>query len=71
VIGTRLAFSEAGIATGALEGQNCRGREKVIRLKTAFGDNVRLDAAYGDSDGDREMLTLTDEPGMKVFGERP
>jgi phosphatidylglycerophosphatase C len=71
VIGTRLAFSEADIATGALDGPNCRGAEKVKRLKAVFGDDVRLEAAYGDSDGDREMLTLTDEPGMKLFGGRP
>jgi len=67
VIGTRLAFDDAGRATGALDGPNCRGPEKVRRLREAFGDDVRLEAAYGDSDGDLEMLGLAEEQGMKVF----
>jgi phosphatidylglycerophosphatase C len=71
LIGTRLAFDEAGEVTGAFDGPNCRGPEKVVRLKAAFGDDVRLEAAYGDSAGDVEMLGLADEVGMKVFGERP
>ncbi|MGH7022509.1 MAG: HAD-IB family hydrolase [Caulobacteraceae bacterium] len=71
VIGTRLVFTEAGVATGALDGPNCRGEEKARRLKAAFGEDVRLEAAYGDSDGDTAMLALADDPGMKVFGEKP
>ncbi len=71
LIGTRLAFGEAGEVTGAFDGPNCRGPEKVARLKAALGNDVRLEAAYGDSDGDLEMLGLADEQGMKVFGERP
>jgi phosphatidylglycerophosphatase C len=71
VLGTRLAFDAADRVTGALEGANCRGAEKVRRLKAAFGEDVRLEAAYGDSDGDAEMLTLADEPGLKVFSGRP
>jgi len=39
-----------------------------VRLKEAFGDDVRLEAAYGDSAGDREMLGLAAEPGYRVFG---
>ena len=71
LIGTRLAFDEAGAVTGAFDGPNCRGAEKVVRLKAAFGEAVRLQAAYGDSAGDVEMLELADEAGMKVFGEKP
>ncbi len=71
LIGTRLAFDEAGKVTGGFEGPNCRGAEKVVRLKEAFGDAVRLEVAYGDSAGDVEMLELADEAGMKVFGEKP
>jgi phosphoserine phosphatase len=32
---------------------------------------VRLDAAYGDSDGDREMLAIAEERGLKVFQGAP
>jgi phosphatidylglycerophosphatase C len=53
--------------TGAFAGANCRGPEKVRRLREAFGDDVRLEAAYGDTDGDKEMLALAEEQGMKVF----
>jgi len=67
LLGTRLAFDAAGRVTADLEGENCRGPEKVRRLRAAFGDDVRLEAAYGDTDGDKEMLALAEEQGMKVF----
>jgi phosphatidylglycerophosphatase C len=63
LIGTRLAFDDAGRATGAFVGANCRGPEKVRRLQEAFGEDVRLEAAYGDT----EMLALADEQGLRVF----
>lgn len=67
LIGTRLAFDAAGRVTGAFEGPNCRGAEKVRRLREAYGADVALEAAYGDTDGDREMLALAEEKGFKVF----
>ena len=67
LIGTRLVFDAEGRVTGALDGANCRGPEKVRRLKEAYGDDVSLEAAYGDTDGDREMLALAQEKGFKVF----
>jgi phosphatidylglycerophosphatase C len=70
LIGTRLAFDAAGRVTGALDGANCRGAEKVRRLREAYGEDVALEAAYGDSDGDREMLALAEEKGFKVFNGR-
>jgi phosphatidylglycerophosphatase C len=70
LIGTRLIFDAAGRITGDLDGANCRGPEKVRRLREAFGDDVALEAAYGDSDGDREMLALAEEQGLKVFNGR-
>ena len=44
------------------DGPNCRGPEKVGRLRAAFGDGRALAAAYGDTSGDREMLAIADEP---------
>lgn len=70
LIGTRLDFDADDRVAGTLAGPNCRGPEKVARLRAMFGDDVRLEAAYGDSDGDLDMLALADEAGMKVFGER-
>ena len=73
LIGTRLEFDTDERVTGHLDGANCRGPEKVRRLRAAFGEDVWLQAAYGDSAGDREMLALAEVKGMKVFnglGER-
>jgi phosphatidylglycerophosphatase C len=67
LLGTRLAFDAGDRITGDFEGENCRGPEKVRRLRAAFGDDVRLEAAYGDTDGDKEMLALAEEQGMRVF----
>jgi phosphatidylglycerophosphatase C len=70
LIGTRLAIDAAGNVTGAFDGANCRGAEKVTRLRERFGPGVTLAAAYGDTAGDREMLEIAEEPGYRVFTER-
>jgi len=67
LIGTRLAFDDNDCVTGELLTPNCRGPEKVRRLREVFGDEVVLAAAYGDTAGDKEMLTLADERGYRVF----
>ena len=71
LIGTRLAFDAADRATGAFDGANCRGPAKVERLRAAFGDDVRLLAAYGDTSGDRAMLALAERGHMRAFTRRP
>ncbi len=71
LIGTRLATDAAGRVTGAFDGANCRGPEKVSRLRAAYGPDVTLAAAYGDTAGDREMLGIAREAGYRVFTERP
>jgi phosphatidylglycerophosphatase C len=71
LIATRLDFDSRDRFTGRLDGRNCRGPQKTERLRAAYGPGVALAAAYGDSDGDREMLALTDRPGLKVFTARP
>jgi phosphatidylglycerophosphatase C len=71
LIGTRLKTDARGRITGEFAGQNCRGAEKVARLRKAYGGGMSLAAAYGDSAGDREMLALAREGGMKVFKARP
>ncbi len=71
LIGTRLAKDAAGRVTGAFDGANCRGPEKVSRLREMFGPGVALAAAYGDTAGDREMLSIAGEAGYRVFTQKP
>jgi phosphatidylglycerophosphatase C len=71
LIGTRLAFDSEDRVAGALDGQDCRGPEKVRRLREAFGQDLRLTAAYGDTSGDLEMLQIAEAKGYRVFKERP
>eukprot|EP01041_Mallomonas_annulata_P027263 gene27263-48810_t len=58
LIGTELEFDEQGRATGAFSTPNCRGLEKVVRLIKAYGEDLQIRAAYGDTDGDTEMLAI-------------
>jgi phosphatidylglycerophosphatase C len=67
VLGTKLAFDAQDRVVGGFEGRNCRGPEKVVRLKAVFGPNFELKAAYGDTGGDREMLAAAELPGYRVF----
>ena len=71
VIGTRLGFSDDGRLTPNLEGANCRGEEKMIRLREAFGSGLDLEAAYGDTEGDREMLAAARHGHYRVFTAKP
>ena len=71
VIATRLSFDPARRVAGGLEGLNCRGEEKVRRLRAGFGTGLELAAAYGDSSGDREMLAIAGIKGYRVFHGRP
>lgn len=67
VLGTELVVDRAGCCTGALDGGNCRGEEKVVRLRTwlaeRHGARQRVELwAYGDSPGDRPLLDEADHP---------
>jgi phosphatidylglycerophosphatase C len=57
-----------GVFDGRLDGNNCRGKEKVERLKILFGDLSAIQLhAYGDSAGDKEMLELATAPYWRPF----
>jgi len=71
LLGTELAFDSNDRVTGAFTGPNCRGEEKVHRLKAAYGDDMILTAAYGDTSGDAEMLAMAQEAGFRVFRQTP
>ena len=60
VLATRLEASPDGRLTGRIAGFNCRGREKVTRLRAWLGERPALVYAYGDSTGDRELLHSAD-----------
>jgi phosphatidylglycerophosphatase C len=62
VLATRLEVDPAGLLTGRLLGANCRGPEKVARLREWRDAGVAVAFAYGDSAGDREMLALAEVP---------
>jgi len=71
LLGTPLAYDAEERIAGGFDGLNCRAGEKVVRLKRAYGPDLRLAAAYGDTSGDTEMLAIADEPGFRVFTARP
>jgi phosphatidylglycerophosphatase C len=71
LLGTELVFDAEDRVAGAFSTPNCRGPEKVVRLKAAFGPDVRLIAAYGDTSGDTEMLAMAEQPGYRVFTGTP
>jgi phosphatidylglycerophosphatase C len=71
LLGTELEFDAEGRVTGRFTTPNCRGPEKVTRLKAAFGADLELKAAYGDTAGDREMLAMAEIAGYRVFEGTP
>jgi phosphatidylglycerophosphatase C len=76
VLAVRLEVDEAGILTGRLEGPNCRGPEKVVRVhdwldRHAGGRAAVHLSAYGDSRGDRELLADADEAHWLGRGVMP
>ena len=71
LLGTHLTFDADDRITGAFSSPNCRGEEKVRRLRAVYGPAMTLAAAYGDTSGDTEMLEIADQPGFRVFRERP
>ncbi|MGO4686780.1 HAD-IB family hydrolase [Brevundimonas sp. 2YAF1] len=71
LLGTQLVFDAQDRVTGAFAGENCRGEEKVRRLRAAYGPDMKLAAAYGDTSGDTEMIAIAEEKGFRVFTGRP
>ncbi len=71
LLGTELTFDAQDRLTGHFDSPNCRGGEKVRRLYAAYGEGLRLAAAYGDTSGDAEMLRIADRAGFRVFKGRP
>ena len=57
-----------GIVNGEIKGYNVWGENKIQRIKDAFSsDNVRIAEAYGDSEGDRELLNAAEASFFRPF----
>lgn len=62
VIAVRLEADAEGRLTGAMVGGNVRGPAKAEFLSSWLGDDRAEIWAYGDSEGDRELLAMADHP---------
>lgn len=67
-IATQLEVDSRLCITGKLAGNNCNGIEKVNRINSMF-DPATYDEiyAYGDSSGDKPMLSLATHPFYRKF----
>lgn len=67
VLGTQVEVRNRQL-TGRFLTENCFGQEKVNRLLAVFPrrEDYHL-TAYGDSEGDRELLAFADESYFKPF----
>lgn len=60
-LATRLCVDERGCLKGTIEGKNCWGLEKVLRLEKVIGARGNYEIyAYGNSRGDKELLDYAD-----------
>lgn len=57
VVATELETDADGRCSGRLASPNCRGPQKVERLTAAVSPDWKQTWAYGDSEGDTELLT--------------
>jgi len=66
-IGTRMVFQNNKL-TGKILGKNCRGPEKIKRLKeivdlSSFNEII----AFGDSEGDGDLLEIATKSNYRIF----
>jgi len=67
LLATQLLVRQGKI-TGKFGTENCYGREKAVRVRTALDLSVyQVIYAYGDSSGDRELLELANRRFYKPF----
>ena len=70
ICATELECDPVGRLTGRIAGENCRGAEKVRRLKALLGELPPQDLhGYGDSRADRAFLKLCGEAHFRPFRE--
>lgn len=62
LIATEVELDKKGRLTGRIDGKNCRGPEKVCRIRAAYDLNDFDEIyAYGDTVSDLPMLELAEE----------
>ena len=67
VVGTQIEIKD-GLLTGCFLTKNCYGQEKVNRILALYPNRSEYHlTAYGDSRGDKELLTFADESHYKPF----
>ncbi len=67
LVSSEMEFND-NRATGKLKGNNCKGKEKAIRLKQAFNLlDYSYIYAYGNSKSDRHYYELANEFHHKAF----
>ena len=67
VLGTQIEVVD-GKLTGRFLTKNCYGEEKVNRLKAIYPNRQDYHlTAFGDSNGDKELLAFADESHFKPF----
>lgn len=70
VIGTQIAVDSHNHITGRFSTKNCYGQEKVNRLLEQYPNrNTYVLEAYGDSDGDKELLAFADVGYLRKFNK--
>lgn len=68
VIGTKLAINSNDRLTGRFLSKNCYGQEKVNRFLERYPNRADyILEAYGDSQGDAELLAFADKGYLKKF----
>lgn len=69
-LATRLEYV-GGLFTGKLDGPNCRGMEKVRRIRAFIPDINEFETyAYGDTKGDLPMLEFADHSEFQPFRDK-
>jgi phosphatidylglycerophosphatase C len=60
--------TESGVFSGEIEGYNVWGENKIRRIYDAFhSGTVHIAQAYGDSEGDRELLNAAKASFYRPF----
>jgi phosphatidylglycerophosphatase C len=67
LVATKAEFRD-GVFTGNFIGNNCNGKEKLVRIKAEINDN-KYDKiiAFGDTSGDKPMLKWANEGHYQFF----